>query len=305
MRKFLHVLFRRALTRVRFLLTLGVMAAMALLAASADAAPDSSGATLLARYAELGPQLASNQFKRPIVLDSSESSRAFKGDIYALVDHPFGEVNALLNGPARWCDVLILHLNTKYCHPRIDASGTMLQVSIGKKTEQALEQAYQVDFVYRKGVQSPTYFETRLDADKGPLGTSNYRIVLEAVAVSGNKTFLHLTYSYAFGFASKVAMQAYLASAGSDKVGFTREGRQSDGQPAYLGGMRGVVERNTMRYYLAIEAYLNAPAADQLDARLQGWFAATEGYALQLHEVERSEYLLMKQHETARQKELR
>ena len=289
----------QALTKVGFMLALG------LLAASAQAAPDASGATLLTRYAELAPQLASNQFKRPIVLDSSESSSAFKGDIYALVDHPFGEVNTLLNGPARWCDVLILHLNTKYCRPFTDASGTTLQVNIGKKTEQTLEQAYQVDFVYRKGVHTPTYFDTRLDADKGPLGTSNYRIVLEAVAAPGNKTFLHLTYSYAFGFASRLAMQAYLATAGSDKVGFTREGRQSDGQPAYLGGMRGVVERNTMRYYLAIEAYLNAPAADQLDARLQGWFAATEDYALQLHEVERSDYLEMKHHETARQKDPR
>ncbi len=289
----------QALTKVCALLTLGV------LAASAHAAPDASGTTLLAKYAELAPQLASNQFKRPLVLDSSESSSAFKGDIYALVDHPFGEVNDTLNGPARWCDVLILHLNTKYCHPLTDASGTLLQVNIGKKTEQPLEQAYQVDFVYRKGVHTPSYFDTRLDADKGPLGTSNYRIVLEAVAVPGNKTFLHLTYSYAFGFASKVAMQAYLATAGSDKVGFTREGRRADGQPIYIGGMRGVVERNTMRYYLAIEAYLNAPAADQPDARLQGWFAATEDYPLQLHELERSDYLDMKHHEIARQKEAR
>ena len=298
-KKTLRMTISQALTQVCVVLALGA------LAASAQAAPDSSAAMLLTKYAELAPQLASNQFKRPIVLDSSESSSAFKGDIYALVDHPFGEVNATLNGPARWCDVLVLHLNTKYCRPLTDDSGTLLQVNIGKKTEQTLEQAYQVDFVYRTGAHTPTYFDTRLDADKGPLGTSNYRIVLEAVAAPGNKTFLHLTYSYAFGFASKLAMQAYLSTAGSDKVGFTREGRQSDGSPVYIGGMRGVVERNTMRYYLAIEAYLNAPATDQLDARLQSWFAATEDYALQLHEVERSDYLLMKHHEVARQKESR
>lgn len=275
------------------------------LAASAYAAPDSSGGTLLAKYAELAPRLANNQFKRPVVLDSSETSSALKGDIYALVDHPFAEVNGMLNGPARWCDVLILHLNTKYCRPVTDASGTTLRVSVGKKTEQTLDQAYQVDFVYRKGVHTPTYFDTRLDAEKGPLGTSNYRIVLEAVPVPGNKTFLHLTYSYAFGFTSKVAMQAYLATAGSDKVGFTSEGKLADGQPDYIGGMRGVVERNTMRYYLAIDAYLDAPATDQVDTRLQGWFAATDDYPLQLHEVERGDYLAMKRNEIARQKEPR
>ncbi|MEB0135957.1 hypothetical protein QN362_11515 [Actimicrobium sp. CCC2.4] len=272
------------------------------LTAAAHAAPDLAESTLQARYAQLAPRLADNQFKRPVVLDSIAAPNALKGDIYALVDHPFGEVNSLLNGPTRWCDVLILHLNTKYCRPTTDASGTILHVSVGKKTEQTLDESYQVDFVYRKGVHTPTYFDTRLDAKNGPLGTSNYRIVLEAVPVSGNKTFLHLTYSYAFGFTSKMAMQAYLATAGSDKVGFTIEGKQSDGQPDYIGGMRGVVERNTMRYYLAIAAYLNAPAADQIDIRLQAWFAATEDYPLQLHEVERRDYLAMKYHEIARQK---
>ncbi|NDP58154.1 MAG: hypothetical protein GZ090_02190 [Oxalobacteraceae bacterium] len=276
--------------------------AYGVLTAGAHAAPDPAESTLQARYAQLAPRLADNQFQRPVVLDSIAASNALKGDIYALVDHPFDEVNGLLNGPARWCDVLILHLNTKYCRPTTDAFGTILHVSVGKKTEQTLDESYQVDFVYRKGVHTPTYFDTRLDAKQGPLGTSNYRIVLEAVPVPGNKTFLHLTYSYAFGFTSKMAMQAYLATAGSDKVGFTIDGKQSDGQPDYIGGMRGVVERNTMRYYLAIAAYLNAPAAEQVDARLQAWFAATEDYPLQLHEVERSDYLSMKHHEIARQK---
>jgi hypothetical protein len=31
----------------------------------------------------------------------------------------------------------------------------------------------------------------------------------------------------------------------------------STGQPDYIGGVRGLVERNTMRYYLAIDAYLS------------------------------------------------
>ncbi|MFT5961095.1 MAG: hypothetical protein ACI8WM_001415 [Burkholderiaceae bacterium] len=282
-----------------------VLFALGVLTMSGHAASATSGATLLAKYAELVPRLANNQFNRPVVLDSSETSSVLKGDIYALVDHPFGDVNGMLDGPARWCDVLILHLNTKYCHPLSDAAGTILQVNIGKKTEQTIEQAYQVDFVYRRGEHTSTYFDTRLDAEEGPLGTSHYRIMLEAVAVPGNKTFLHLTYSYTVSFASKVAMQAYLVTAGSDKVGFTREGKRADGQPAYIGGMRGVVERNTMRYYLAIDTYLNAPAANQLDARLQSWFAATDDYPLQLHEVDRSEYLTMKHHEIARQQEPR
>jgi hypothetical protein len=65
------------------------------------------------------------------------------------------------------------------------------------------------------------------------------------------------------------------------------------------------VERNTMRYYLAIEAYLgatSAPPPEQQEKRLRDWFAATERYALQLHEIERDDYLAMKRHELQRQR---
>jgi len=68
--------------------------------------------------------------------------------------------------------------------------------------------------------------------------------------------------------------------------------------------MRGVVERNTMRYYLAIEAFLGAlsvPPQARLEKRLRDWFAAAERYPRQLHEKERDEYLKMKRREYLRQ----
>ena len=98
-----------------------------------------------------------------------------------------------------------------------------------------------------------------------------------------------------------MALRAYLATAGSDKVGFTQDKSDKSG---YVGGMRGTVERNTMRYYLAIDAFLSglaAPQAQQLEQRLQTWFSATERYPRQLHEVDKNEYLAMKRKEYARQ----
>jgi hypothetical protein len=68
--------------------------------------------------------------------------------------------------------------------------------------------------------------------------------------------------------------------------------------------VRGGVERNTMRYYLAIEAYLGSlavPPADRLEQRLHGWFAATERFSRQLHEIDESAYLEMKRQEVRRQ----
>lgn len=274
------------------------------LVASAAASETASAAALQAKFVELAPRLAHNPFKRPLVLLSDTSSSVLKGDVYAVVDHPFDQVSSGLNGSSHWCDVLILHLNTKYCRAVNGVAGTTLNVSVGKKFDQPLEDAYRVAFTYRQGTTTPDYFDAHLDAKKGPLGTSDYQILLEATAVPGNKTFLHLTYSYVVGLASKVAMQGYLATAGSDKVGFTTSGKISDGQPQYIGGMRGLVERNTMRYYLAIDAFLDTATLSgpqQVDQRLQHWFDATENYPRQLHEMNRADYLAMKHNEIRRQ----
>lgn len=273
--------------------------------AQAAAGPDTNAAAALrARYAGLGQQLGNNQFKRPLYLDSAESSTQLKGDIYALVDHPFAAVNEALNDPAHWCDVLILHLNTKYCRASTQPAGTLIAVSIGKKYDQPLDEAYRVEFAYSTAATTPDYFDVGLNAKTGPLGTSDYRIRLEAVAVPGGKTFLHLTYSYAYNFVGRLAMQVYLATIGRDKVGFSSSGKQSGSQPDHIGGVRGVVERNTMRYYLAIDAYLgalSAPPAEQFEKRLHNWFAATELYPRQLHEIDRASYLDMKRNEYLRQ----
>jgi len=105
---------------------------------------------------------------------------------------------------------------------------------------------------------------------------------------------------------ARIAMQSYLATIGRNKVGFSVTGRTADSQPVYMGGMRGVVERNTMRYYLAIETYLGAlsvPASQQVEKRLNAWHAGVERYPVQLHELERDEYLAMKRKEIRRQQQ--
>ncbi len=270
---------------------------------SASAADAHSAAALKAKYTELAPQLKNNQFQRPLVMNSTESSGSLKGDIYAVVDYPFAAVNTAFNGTDHWCDMLILHLNTKYCRASNDNGASKLAVSIGKKHDQPLADAYRVNFTFAGATGSPNYLDVMLNSRDGPMGTSDYKILLEAVAVDEGHTFLHLTYSYAYGMAARIAMQAYLATVGSGKVGFTRTGKGS-AQDDYIGGVRGVVERNTMRYYLAIDAYLsatNAAPGEQLDKRLNNWFAGTERYPKQLHEVDRNDYLQMKRSEYQRQ----
>jgi hypothetical protein len=221
---------------------------------------------------------------------------------------PFGAVSSSFKAPDRWCEVMILHINTKYCHAADGSTGTVLSVNIGTKAPQELAQAARVVFNFQLREDTPEYFEVLLDAKDGPLGTSDYRIRLEAVSLPQSRTFLHLTYSYSVNFAARLAMQAYLATTGADKVGFTVVDKLATGQPVYVAGVRGLVERNTMRYYLAIESFLqsaqSAPAV-QLDERLQAWFTAVEQYPRQLHEMDRTTYLDMKHAEVLRQQTAR
>ncbi len=305
---------------------------------------------LRARYPSLRDRLNTNGFQRPIVLDSFHSADDVKGEIYAVVPTKFGKVNESLAMPQAWCDILILHLNTKYCRVVLNkqVSGqqspvqpsttrqaaptsperssahaeTTLVMNVGKKFDRPLDESYRLTFAWQLADQKADYFRVQLNADEGPLSTRDYRITLEAiplpmplpfpspasagpVAVNGNSgaTLLHLSYSYQFGLTGKIAMLAYLSTVGRAKVGFTVVGKNSNGDISYVDGLRGLVERNTMRYHLAIESYLGALAvapAAQFEKRISDWYAATERYPRQLHEVDRSDYIDMKRKENQR-----
>lgn len=293
------LLLRRSRCWLQSLLLVCAVSAPFVAIAKAD-----PGAALRETYGAMDGLLRQNPFKRELVLASVETPNQLKGDIYAVVDYPFSVVNAGLNDPDHWCDVMLLHINTKYCRATMAPAGTMLRVHIGKKTPEELTKAARLDFSYKVMSATPDYLEITLGAKAGPLGTSDYRIVLEAVALPHDKTFLHLTYAYSMNFAGRLAVQTYLGTLGNGKVGFTVVGTSADGLPDFIGGVRGMVERNTMRYYLAIDSYLassrEAPAL-QFEKRMQSWFTAVEKYPRQLHEMDRGQYLDMKRAENLRQ----
>jgi len=286
-----HSMFRR-LALWLFLLLLPALALAQRQLGSADA--------LQAKYSAVQAQLTQNVFGRPLVLESSEASGQLSGNIFAVLNHPFTEVSAALSQPTVWCDVLMLHLNTKGCTVQATGDKKTLAVFAGRKFDQPLSEAQRIDFVWQPATVSENFLSVGLGADKGPLSTRDYRIELEATPTPDGKTFMHLGYSYGYGTAARIAMQSYLKTLGSDKVGFTSTGKVASGQPDILGGVLGVVERNTMRYYLAIDAFMAHPAKTQLPDRLALWFDSTERYARQLHELDRAEYLTMKRNEYKR-----
>jgi hypothetical protein len=259
---------------------------------------------LLARHEALQRQLQDNPFGRPLHLQSSHRDSRLSGDIYVQIAHPFAVAGEELRRPATWCDILILHLNIKACHVLPAPSGDTLDVYIGRKSAQPASSAQPVALDFDVVASSADYLRVVLHADEGPLGTSDYRIALEAAPLDAASSVLHLSYSYHYGTLAKLAMNGYLSTAGRHKVGFSVTGYDDNGEPEYTRGMRAVVERNTMRYYLAIEAYLRSlaiPPANRTQQRLRDWFDATEQYARQLHEIGRDEYIAMKQQEIRRQ----
>jgi hypothetical protein len=289
--------------------SLPVMVCVAPVYAAEPAVNAAQAATALrARYDALGSRIENKELGLPVHLDSVESAGSLVGDIHARVGYPFAVVSRSLADPAHWCDILSLHQNTKFCRVTATAAATRLDVHVGTKHEQSLDDSYPVQFDYRVMASSPDYFQVRLLADEGPLSTRDYVIALEAIDLGHDQTFVHLRYAYAYGYAGRIALKVYLATVGSSKAGFTRVGSDSKGRPRYVGGVRGLVERNTLRYYLGIDAFLatrSAPAARRRTQRQDVWFSATERYARQLHEVDRDDYMRMKDAEFVRQNAVR
>ncbi len=297
------VVFPESSSRTRWLVVASFVLAGQHMVYAADLTANSATA-LLAKYAELSGKLENSPFQKPLYLESSDASGELKGSMFALLRHPFPTVQSELKQPEHWCDILILHLNTKYCRPSAGTDGTVLKVNIGRKSDQPIDKSYRVEFAYRVMDAGPGHLAVVLNAEKGPFWTRDYRILLEAVPLDNGQTFMHLAYSYTYGTAARLGMLAYLGTAGSRKVGFSETGRSHDGQITYIDGLRGLVERNTMRYYLAIESYLgalSAPPSARLEKRLNDWYAAGERFPRQLHEIRQADYLEMKRREYLRQ----
>ncbi|WP_300655486.1 hypothetical protein [Hydrogenophaga sp.] len=265
------------------------------------AAPDA----LRARFASLRDAGTGQLLDQSIYLRSTESPDRMQGEVHALIEQPFEQVRQQLSQAAQWCDVLILHINVKYCRAQRTSAGDELVSGVGRKFDQPLAEVHWVRFGFRVVTDRSDHLLTELRSPTGPLGTHDYRMSVEAVPHTNGQSLLRMTYSYGYGTAARWAMKTYLATLGRDKRGFSVVGKTANGQPITVGGVRGVVERNTLRYYLALQSHLRshgAPGGNATQLALQTWFDATERYAEQLHEMDGPDYIAMKLKEIQRQK---
>ena len=263
----------------------------AALTLAAAAVVDADPKALHALYATSLDRLRDSPFGQPLWIASTEANGRLEGEIRAVVEHPFSDVDALAD-PAHWCELLTLLPNIRQC--RGAADDRQLTLWFVRRFDQPPADAQAVRFDMGIRAVRGAHLEVVLQAAKGPVGTSGYRVEFGAVPIEKNRVFVHMRYGYAYGLAARLAAEGYLATRGRDKVGFTVVASDDGGKPDYIGGPRGAVERNAMRLYLAIDAYLAAledPIAQRRERSLRTWLDAIARYPRQLAEADRSTYL--------------
>jgi hypothetical protein len=275
------------------------------LAAPLDAPADPvlpGRASFEATHTQLADALQRSPFGVPLVVEATLDRETVQGDVYAVLEHPFLGVETALAEPQAWCDVLTLHFNVKSCRVEAnDGEGPVtLSIETGRKLYVPPQGRKAMRYVLDFSRSKPGFLHASLTAAKGPLGVRNMRIELRALALPDGSSFLQLRYAYDLGFVARLATRTYLATFGRRKVGFTVTGYEQSGEPIYVRGMLAAVERNALRYHLAIVAYLDTvqvPENERFEARVARWFAHTEHHARQLHEMSRDDYLEIKRRE--------
>jgi hypothetical protein len=269
----------------------------------AEESPSPGARALLAKYPGMSGKLQKNQFAAPIYLESSESRGTQQVDMYGIFYYPFDTVRDALQSPAHWCDITSLHINIKSCTARNTSHNSILTIYSGRKFYQPPADAYPLKLTFKVAAQQPDYFNLTLAADEGPLRTKDHRIRLEAVPMDQGRTFVHFSYSYSHGAVATMAIKTYFATIARDKYGFSTVADQN-GKQVLIGGVRGSVERNTVRYYLALQSYMDTlkyPEAQRFEQRLSRWYDLNARYPRQLKEMDKSEYLSTKRHERQNQ----
>lgn len=254
------------------------------------------GARLAARLA--AQRGADAGFPEGLRITSEESDGRVNAEVLGVLGYPFDAVARALTSPADWCDAASLHLNTKACVHGVRGSEAVVRVYSGRKHYEPPEDAFPLEYRFAADTSEADRVAVELTAPEGPMGTRDHRIEAEAIP-AGTGTALRFACSYRPSVGSRMATAVYLATLGRNKVGFSVVPSTEGGEPLPVGGLRGIVERNAVRYYLALDALLatrELTAEDRFEAMLGAWFARTEEHPA-LHELSREEYLAAKRRE--------
>lgn len=277
----------------RITLILSIISLVWLAPVDAPGSLPPKGKDLLADYHILKTRLNSNYFGLPLHVENYEGNDILAVKVYGVLDHSFEKVKQVFEGSSSWCEIVPLHSNIGFCTYSKDDGLSFLTFYGGKKAKRP-EDLYRLKYRLKDPVSRTGYFAVSLSADEGPLKTKDHIIEIELAPLPNGKTFIRFSCSYRYGLLVQVAMKSYFATLGRGKIGFSHAGSDMRGNPVFVGGMAGAIERNAMRSYLAIVAYmdtLHLSGSQNLEKRLNRWYDLTERYREQLHEIERTDYI--------------
>ncbi len=290
--------------RIRYSLLAG-LAVLGMLPMAQAAKRDVGHAQLLAAYQQHEPRLRLGTGNLPLAVETQTQNELQSGEAYAIFDYPYGKVTETLRNARNWCDIVPLLMNIKACTTQTLLSGTRITLYAGLKSYQPPGLARALNYTYRVQVLDTEYFSASLTADK--TDANSPPMTLEAMPLDAERTLVHVRYHWSTPLWLRMASDSYFATVGAHKIGFSTTGADPHGGPAYVSGINGAVERNALRYYLALDTFLStdhAPEAGRFDQRLNHWFDLTERYPTQLHEMDKANYLRTKRKERTQQLKL-
>jgi hypothetical protein len=256
--------------------------------------------SLIDKYHKIEKELEKSSSGIPFYLESSVSKNASHVDIYGTVNYPFDVVKNELQEPTHWSDIVLPHSSVRACTYKKVNDTWLLTLYNVKKFQDPLEDAFELKFEYRVIAQQPGFFAISLAAREGPFTTKDHRFGLEVVPLDEDRTFIHLRYSFGYSLIGYFLMRNYFILFSGGRVGFSAIDTDRDGHPVYVSGLRGAIESDVLRYYLAVLAYMDTikiPVDQRFEKRVNQWYDSTARYKKQLFEMEKEQYLTYKRHD--------
>jgi hypothetical protein len=255
---------------------------------------------LISRYQVFSTNLKPVVTTMPLHISSTEVDGRLDVDVFGIIDQPFRQVAATLAAPQSVCEFLLLNLNVKACTYRNIGDSASLKIYVAGKGYTPPYRSLTIEPLHRVNRRSADYLAMALVAQKGIMGSSDYKVLTE-IAPYRQRTLVRVSSSYQGSRLSHMAIQAYLRTFARDKIGFSVTGQDADDKPVYIRGLRAVIERNVVRSYMALQAHLEhsqkRSRPEQFEQRIRRWYDLTETYAMQLREVERERYFYNKRRE--------
>ncbi len=281
-----------------------VMAGAALVVAGgAVAEGESARQDMLDDKESILAAIEAESFEEPVHVSSSMTRDTVRGEIHAVVDHSFRELLEMSDDLRAWCGITILHFNIKACVYDPESDPPVITLYTARMYYSEPEDAEASDFRFEVDNADQDFLLVRISGGEGPFNTYDYAIEMQAIPLGEERTLVEVSFSVSYGMLARWAQRVYFSTIGRHRIGFSATGEEN-GERQYVRGLRGMMERNTVRLHLALQAGLELPGEHQQRERFERWHELTGRYPDQLREMDEDTYLDNKRREFANQQAL-